>query len=67
MAMKSLWSKRSDYTSSSNNVSNPVVHLSADHEQTCDAHSYDEDSLTMSCRSDVLSIRDSYFSKLIAK
>jgi hypothetical protein len=67
MAMKSLWSKWSDYTSSSNNVSKPMVHLSADHEHTWDAHSYDEVLLTMGCRSDVIFIRDSYFSKLIAK
>jgi hypothetical protein len=43
-----------------------MVHLSVDHERTWDAHSYDEVLLTMSCRSDVISIRDSYFSKLIA-
>jgi len=43
-----------------------MVHLSVDHERTWDAHSYDEVLLTMGCRSDVISIRDSYFSKLIA-
>lgn len=39
--MKSLRSKQSNYTSSSNNVSKPIVHLSVDNKQACDVHSND--------------------------
>jgi hypothetical protein len=63
LSRKSLKLNKSTITSLSSSVSKPIVHLSVGHEET----PTNQDFPNKSCRARILSFRDYYSGKIIAK
>jgi hypothetical protein len=67
MLGKSLGLKHSGCASSSSNVHVPAMHLSANHEPACDAHSNKTGSSNTGRRYGISSTRNRYSGKLIVE